>query len=113
MAGIAVEEDQLGKHAIAAPLRITEELEQLERGEHLAKRPGAHALRDGVAAGAARRGVVRRLDMHEGVDLERQARMPGGHHAMGDQLLRIAEMAAEAQARALEGFPHGVHPERH
>ncbi len=105
VAGVAVEHDQFREEAVAAALRVEDDVEAFLGRERLPDGPHAHAVPAPLAlAPVLVDDEVRRLGLGEGVELEAQARVAGAHDAVGDELVLVAEVARQAQARERHGI---------
>src|SRR5438309_2268568 len=99
MAGVAIEHYQLRKKTVAAAVRIEQDVEELRGRERLADRPHPHRVPASLAClPVVVNHEMRRLRLREGLELEAHARMPRAHHAVGHELVAVAEVAREAKA---------------
>ena len=106
VAGVAVEQHQLGEQPVAAALRVEQHVHQLAPRERLADRPDPHAvplalalLPVGVDARSAPAAICAKVSSSK---LMRG--WPGAHHAVGDEPVGVAEVARQAQPRLRDGL---------
>ena len=111
VAALAVEEVELGEHALLAAAGVAIEGQRALQGHGLAHRPGLHAAGDRLALGVVGVDVVVPLQGAEQVELEGDPRVAGGHDLVADELAvaGAAEVAVQADRGARLGIVQRDH----